>query len=338
MTELPKYNLSKKIGNIGLSILKIIVENELGWIFRINHLEDDFGIDAFIDIINELGQVTGKSIALQVKSGKSYFGNKVINGWIYQDEIKHLNYYLNHDIPIIIILVDIENKKGFWTLCDASKTTRVNNNWQIVVPFNQELNTSSKSELIKYVSPIKDYASQLENFWKFNQELAEKERILFRISKEEIIKRDFEPIIFGLKRLEVNINLISSLKEKVDIVFDDYDDDPREVYDIDEIRNWVEFFLKNVKGFSYFLAKDELSQFFKVIILTLCSHRIKQEFIVDNKIKQEYSIDYSERGEELLGIFFDDLNNFCEKHGIPIEINNEITKSIIDFIIGEKNN
>ena len=41
-----------------------------------NHKENDFGIDAFIDVIAEFGQVTGKTIAAQVKTGSSYFKEK----------------------------------------------------------------------------------------------------------------------------------------------------------------------------------------------------------------------------------------------------------------------
>lgn len=37
-------------GEIGITIIKEIIERDLNWIFRQNHLEDDFGIDAYIDI------------------------------------------------------------------------------------------------------------------------------------------------------------------------------------------------------------------------------------------------------------------------------------------------
>jgi hypothetical protein len=74
--ELPKYSQSSKTGEDGITIVKNIVENELKWVFRKNHQENDFGIDAYFDVISEIGQVTGKSIAVQIKTGKSYFTEK----------------------------------------------------------------------------------------------------------------------------------------------------------------------------------------------------------------------------------------------------------------------
>ncbi len=59
--KLPQYDNSSKKGEDGATIVKAIVESELKWIFRKNHQETDFGIDAYIDLITEKGQVTGKS-------------------------------------------------------------------------------------------------------------------------------------------------------------------------------------------------------------------------------------------------------------------------------------
>ena len=92
--NLPQRNKSAKIGRSGISILNSIVEDQLGWLLRWSHQEDDFGIDAFIDLISEKGHVTGKSIALQVKTGQSYFRNHNKFGWKYFGEMRHPNYTL----------------------------------------------------------------------------------------------------------------------------------------------------------------------------------------------------------------------------------------------------
>lgn len=67
--KLPKYNKSNKTGRKGLNLLTTIVESELGWIVRPTHQEDNFGIDAYIDVIID-GYVTRKSIAIQVSRQK----------------------------------------------------------------------------------------------------------------------------------------------------------------------------------------------------------------------------------------------------------------------------
>lgn len=69
--DLPKYKRSNQTGRKGLNELKGIVEEQLEWILRPSHQEDDFGVDGYIDIIDG-ESVTGKSIAFQAKTGQSY--------------------------------------------------------------------------------------------------------------------------------------------------------------------------------------------------------------------------------------------------------------------------
>jgi hypothetical protein len=78
--------------------------------------------------------------------------------------MSHLNYYLNHDIPVIIILVNENDKKAFWCYCDPNKTEKAGNKWKITIPYNQEFTKVVKDNLLKYVSPLLDYVSQLDNF------------------------------------------------------------------------------------------------------------------------------------------------------------------------------
>ena len=42
------------------------------WLFR-RQLESDFGIDAQVEVVDEEGKPTGQLVALQIKSGPSYF-------------------------------------------------------------------------------------------------------------------------------------------------------------------------------------------------------------------------------------------------------------------------
>ena len=69
-------------------------------------MEHDFGIDGYMDVISEKGQVTGKSIAFQLKTGTSFFNEENEIGYVFRGEIKHLNYYLNLDTPIVIVILN----------------------------------------------------------------------------------------------------------------------------------------------------------------------------------------------------------------------------------------
>lgn len=321
--ELPNYNRHSKKGENGLTILKKIVENDLDWIFRKNHQEDDFGIDAYFDIIAEFGQVTGKSIAVQVKTGKSYFNEKNDLGWVFRGEMKHLNYYLNHDIPVIIILVNDDANNAFWCLCDPQKTIRAGENWKITIPFNQKLNSSAKKELLKYISPVKDYVSQLEHFWEVNKSLLGYDRLLFMIDREDIESLNFDNLTTVFERFEVNPELVKHLRSKVEVSISGYDNDSRELFDIPEVVKWVKGAFPKVDGWFYFLTNDRISAFLKVLFI--CHTKFKKE--KNGKLSYQKS-----DSKEFIISSFNGLNKFCDKHGISDEINIEQINKAMDYL------
>lgn len=167
--DLPKYIPTNKTGRRGLNVLTKIVENELGWIVRKNHQEDDFGIDAFFDITINDHYITGKSIAVQIKSGKSYLNELDSNFWAFKGKTKHLNYYLNHDNPVLIVLVDLEAEIAYWEICKIKNVKLQGNSWTMQIPKNQQICLNQKEKLLKYVSKNVDYIAQLEERLKKRQ-------------------------------------------------------------------------------------------------------------------------------------------------------------------------
>jgi hypothetical protein len=64
-------------------------------------------------------------------------------------------------------------------------------------------------------------------------------RLVFNVLKEFITGRDDKALETGLNRLHVNTQLVETLKGKVDICIDGYNEDPRELYEIKEVIDWV---------------------------------------------------------------------------------------------------
>ena len=93
--NLPKHSTSNKIAERGVTYVKQIVEDEFSWMFRKIPLEEDFGLDGYIDIETPEGYVTGKYFGVQIKTGESYFSEDKGYCWVFRGDNKHLNYYLN---------------------------------------------------------------------------------------------------------------------------------------------------------------------------------------------------------------------------------------------------
>lgn len=134
---------------IGVSKVQLIVNEELHWIFREQPIED-YGIDAHIEIQNEK-YAQGKIIAVQIKSGVSYFQNANENKIVYYPKQKHLEYWSNSILPVIIILYNPETKHCVWHYIDSLVGRH-----KIIIDKNNKFNKSAKKDLQK-IANIKPY-------------------------------------------------------------------------------------------------------------------------------------------------------------------------------------
>lgn len=329
MMDLPKSNKSNKIGRKGVTILTSIIVDQLDWLLRINHQEDDYGIDAYIDTVTEEGYLTGKSIAVQIKSGQSYFKQKNEYGWKYSGELRHLNYYLNHEIPVILVIIDTDLQKAYWVILDAEQTEKSSKGWSIIIPFHQELNKDSKHELLKYVSPIIDYVSQLEEQWRTNELLKKFKQVFLIVGKDEIKNLDYQPLISTLNYITRNKDLMFKYRGKIEIVIHGYDLDSRQLYEIDEVKKWIVNILDNVKGLTFFLVNNLNAQFLKLFLYSQIDFDIIEgsERIENGIVKRKVEYD-SKDSVKVIYQLFDDLNVFCDYFKIPITIIKEISDNI----------
>lgn len=129
------------IERIGVSKCNVKFE-ELGFIFREQKVAD-YGIDAIIETRNE-NYLSGKLIAVQIKSGDSYFKEKKNNKIVYRGENKHYDYWINHSLPVIIVLYSPTEDKFIWEIINKQTAKKLRKNWKVEIPYDQELENSSK--------------------------------------------------------------------------------------------------------------------------------------------------------------------------------------------------
>ncbi|QPB81547.1 DUF4365 domain-containing protein [Pseudoalteromonas rubra] len=143
-----KIKNSANTDRIGVQITGGLFEIA-GYIFREQSVSD-YGIDAQIEVVQD-GEVTGKLIALQIKSGKSQFKEKTAEGYIFRGDREHLDYWLNHSLPVLVVLCDIDNKVCYWQAVTAQSITRTRKSWKMLVPFYQRINPGMDVDLKRLV-------------------------------------------------------------------------------------------------------------------------------------------------------------------------------------------
>lgn len=140
-----RYNNIERLGVIETDR---IITKHLGWIFRELPVAD-VGIDAIIEE-SENGNPTGKFIAAQIKTGEGnfYISDKTI---IYYASRVHYHYWLNLNIPIILIAHFPEEEKTYWEYIHESNFRKTKKKWKIEISKNKFLNEKSKQKLCEII-------------------------------------------------------------------------------------------------------------------------------------------------------------------------------------------
>ncbi|WP_417602402.1 DUF4365 domain-containing protein [Owenweeksia hongkongensis] len=143
-----KFNPIERIGvhKVALTFL-----TEFGWIEREQPISD-FGIDMHVEIVQNLIP-TGQIIALQIKSGMSYFSEENEKSIIYRGQKKHLDYWLNQSLPVLIVLYNPDSEKSYWEFVSSSKITELEKGWKIEIPKTNILTLSKEKITQVYSNP-----------------------------------------------------------------------------------------------------------------------------------------------------------------------------------------
>jgi hypothetical protein len=159
---------------VGVNAVEALILKEFGWFFREQPISD-YGIDAHIEEMGEDGKPTGKLIALQIKSGPSYFDPKN-DGYIFRGEPRHLEYWTNHSLPVFIILHNPESALTIWQKIDRKLVKEAEKSWSIFIPATNVLNASAKQYFEQESSATPEaarrfrMASDLEHIRRFMDE------------------------------------------------------------------------------------------------------------------------------------------------------------------------
>lgn len=128
------------IDRIGVSKLETLFAQS-GWFFREQFVKD-YGIDAQVEVV-ENDKPTGQLIAIQIKSGESYFSESDESTITYRPDSKHIEYWLRHDLPVIITLFNPTEDKFYWVPVSKDTIEKTKRAYKIVIPKSNVLNSEN---------------------------------------------------------------------------------------------------------------------------------------------------------------------------------------------------
>lgn len=134
---------------IGVYATALLFTKEIDWIFREQPLVD-VGIDALIEQKID-SEPTGKFISAQIKTGQGNFHNAKDSLTLYVTKI-HYNYWLNSNLPVIIIAHLPDSNKTTWEVANKETFKSTQTQWKIQIPKSKNLDKNSIGELSRIIS------------------------------------------------------------------------------------------------------------------------------------------------------------------------------------------
>lgn len=136
-----RYNATEQAG---VHAVGHVFTRDLQWIFREQPISD-MGIDAHIELVED--DPTGKLIGLQIKSGAGNF-TATDDGLIYRGSLTHLDYWLGHALPVVLIAHLPETDETFWVHVTEAAVKRTPKGWKILIPKASRLDLDAKRHLL----------------------------------------------------------------------------------------------------------------------------------------------------------------------------------------------
>lgn len=152
----PSYNPTERIG---VNAVEGIFLKDFEWIFREQPISDT-GIDAHVEIVLN-GAASGKLIALQIKTGESHF-NINDTSLTYYGNLKHLDYWLNHSLTVLLIAHLPNQNKTYWQIVNLSTIEHTSKAWKIEIPKSQELSKMYYDTFLKFAHGTKERDRRLK--------------------------------------------------------------------------------------------------------------------------------------------------------------------------------
>lgn len=322
----PTYSKAAQKGDRGVDLVSRVINEEFGWLFKRNHQEHDFGIDAQVDVILEDGTVTGQMLALQIKHGKSFFEEKNQWGYVFRGELKHFNYLANYPTLVLIAICHPDSKDIYWEVFTPESTSKAGSNWKITIPFENKL-SGSKQRISELLPPPSDILDEVQQYWAINEVLVTSEYVYFIIDREEVKALNVSSIRNFLDRILSTKELAAHCQGIIEISFHGYGDDPRELYEIPEMRRYIPIFVKALPELFFFAYTGERSFTLSTIALCLSTVEVQsRKPNKENKIRVEFS---TKEIADLLDSHFPWLNTMTEWLNMPIEENKRISFEVV---------
>jgi hypothetical protein len=192
----------------------------------------------------------------------------------------------------------------------------------LTIPHENKL-SSSKATIQAFLPPVTDHLSPLREYWRVNNMLFEFESFLFMIEREEVEAGDVSRVEEFRTRLTSTRELARHCQGKIEFSFSGYDDDPRQLCEIEEVKRYIAILDSVLPELFFFVRTEEPMVTLKLFIFCLFGVGIEGEW-PDRRVIIEVKL-----SAPFLNSHFDSLNLISEWVDLPGEEILRISKAVL---------
>jgi Domain of unknown function (DUF4365) len=153
---LPKQGYNAFKGTIWEMSIKYLFYAKMKWLYTDIPKENDFGVDGYVEVLDEFGCPTGQALAVQCKSGDSYckFIKDDENLYLEFNKV-HFNYWKKHHLPIIIIM-NFNDKGQYWAYFNEEKVKNIGSKkCRMIVPWENLIKENDNNFIRKFKQTLR---------------------------------------------------------------------------------------------------------------------------------------------------------------------------------------
>lgn len=258
-----------------------------GIIFR-ETSNTDVGIDGQIEWLSKSGQATGQILAVQIKSGISFFRNKEKEDyWKFYPNKKHLKYWEAFPIPVVILLHHPETDNVYYQ--DIRFYLRNPNNDKckfISIPKNQVINNTDDGKndfIMQYFKKTNQSLFDLSGQLPIDELLDIQELPMVMIENQMNYVTFFDLFVYGITNIGRQVFFSTSLFIQLDEIF--------ALFEEEEYYGGIGIF-----------EHEFLNDFVKFLVKQNIAFVDYSEYLIDKErgIQSQFIAPLTKRGRELI--------------------------------------
>jgi hypothetical protein len=231
----------------------------------------------------------------------------------------------------LLIVLDEKSENGHWVHFRLERTLPAQSadRWWIEIPEGNVLSSSVQAEWRNIAGPTFDVTDQIQKEWALHELTSLATNLVVGIEKEHVLVCDTSSLFLWQDKLTKSREMMLKKRAMVEFWFQGWEDDSRELYEIEEVVDYVAATVRDGFPWIYWLEADHLWIGYR-LLCACCAG------VTFSKADGGFWIDLDPAAlKAWVESQFHNLNQFTDAHNIPIEINKELSGNIMRFL--EKN-